>query len=307
MNDPERAVHGDFHVIKMDGLFHVVFRPDADPEWFRIIASFYTYERAYAYCDIERVSVWTYKDSETGELSGESHTGDEELQGTRGAPFLIEVPEGWMASRDGAAEMVRGVMDEAAAAVPPHPQEDFSDQPEEDEPPSEYHSRLYELACKGEIVDDEPKAVSAIPPPPKKVEPAKPAAPAPPIEENEETPEPAVGERDLSDSQWSVLKFFRDHVGEDREVRASLSKIAEEAGVPSGSVSFLIEVLEKKGFVTRVKRGDSTGATLWRLNTSDEQAATADEAPRCQDCGGPRSVGSAKQCLACYRKKLADV
>lgn len=296
MADPERAVHGDFRVIRMDGLFHVVYRPDADPEWFRIIATFYTYERAYSYCDVERVSVWTYSDSEKGTIHAESETGEEELLGLRAPPIEETVSQGWMASRDGCAEMVRDICSVDDRPLPPwHPDEDFSDHPNEDEPPKDYHKRLHE-----EAVAKQPPAEAPI-----RAEPVPTPEPEP---EDEEEPDPdplADAARDLSDHQWSVLKYFRDHVGEDRTIRASFKTIADEAEVAAGSCPFLIEVLEQKGFITKAERGTSKSATLWRLHTAEEVAAAGDKAPRCRDCGGPRSIGSAGQCRACYQKELA--
>lgn len=292
----ERAVHGDFHVIRMDGLFHVVFRPDADPEWFRIIGSFYTYERAWIYCDIERVSVWSYRDKETGKDEPESTTGDEEVAGLRPAPVISETVSA-LNQTDDLPAMLRDVYESTAESdgpMPPsHPMEDFSDHPREGEEPKDYHRRQF----------DEAVARPSVSPPIAAVEPTS----------DEAAPHEALADpmdeaaRDLSDAQWSVLKFFRDHVGDDNTVRASFKTIADEAGVAVGSAPFLIEVLEKKGFITKEERGTAKSATLWRLHTADELAAAGDNAPKCKDCGGPRSIGSAGQCRACYQKQLADL
>lgn len=273
----ERAVNGDFHVIKMDGLFHVVFRPDSDPEWFRIIASFYTYERAWSYCDVERVSVWTYTNSETGQVYAESETGDEERGGLRPAP-VVSIPGGGMASRDGCSDMVRSICPEADVAVQAHPDEDFNSHPHEDEPPKDYAQRIQEEAIAAIC-----RAADQMPP--------DDGAPADPMAE-------AISE--LSDSQWSVLRFFQDHADGERLVRASVKDISEKSGTSKGSTTFLIEALERKGFIGIVERGNSTSATLYRLHTAEEKAAAGDSL-RCSSCGGPRAIGSASRCKACYQ------
>ena len=33
MAEQRIGVPGDFHIIKLTGMYHVVYRPDADPEW----------------------------------------------------------------------------------------------------------------------------------------------------------------------------------------------------------------------------------------------------------------------------------
>ena len=281
----ERAVSGDFHVIRMGGLFHVVFRPDSDPEWFRIIASFYTYERAYSYCDIERVSVWTYKDA-NGEEYAESETGEEEMGGLRVPPIDEAIPEGWMATRDGAAELVRSVMEEADEAVTPHPPQDFSDQPHEGEPPKEYHKRVF-----AEAVAEQP----AVAPPPAKPEEPEPAAAADPMAE-------AI--KDLTDNQWSVLQFFRSRVQIGETVTASMKEIAVEAGVAQGSMPYFLETLERKGFIEIVTRGTTASPGEYRLL---DPVNREDKSPKCETCGGPRSPGSVAQCQSCYRGGLRDL
>lgn len=273
----ERAVNGDFHVIRMDGLFHVVFRPDSDPEWFRIIATFYTYERAYSYCDIERVSVWN--DEKWGP---DSHTGEEEVAGLRTPPIADDIPEGWMATRDGCSELVRSIMEDADVAVQPHPDEDFSDHPNEDEAPKDYHQRVQE------------EAIAAI----------CRAADTPEPERTSASDPMSQAISELSDNQWSVLKFFQGHADAERQVRASIKDVAEEAGIAKGSTTFLIEALERKGFLTIVERGDSKSATMYRVNNAEEKAAAGDSL-RCVTCGGPRAVGSASECKACYQSGLA--
>lgn len=281
MSDSERAVHGDFHVIKMGGLFHVAFRPDADPEWFRIIGTFFTYERAYSYCDIERVSVWTYKDSETGEIHAEGWTGDEELAGLRSPPIADAIPEGWMASRDGCADMVRNICDDASAAVPPHPDEDFSDQPGENEAPKDYRQRVHEEAVAAIC-----HAADALPPEP------------------ELPPDPkAEALNGLTDNQWSVLRFFQGRAEPGGTVNASQNAIASEAGVARGSITYFLETLERKGFIDIVERGGADTTGTYRLN---DPATREDKGPKCRTCGGPCSPGS-KQCSACYRGELKVV
>jgi len=127
MSDHERVVHGDFHVIRMAGMFHVVFRPDSDPEWFRIIATFPTYERAWSYCDIERVSCFEV-DTETGE---------EEAKGLCAPPVGILPGEG---QHRELALLVRDIYD--GDKVPAHQEEDHDRDPEEDEPPAAWRERI---------------------------------------------------------------------------------------------------------------------------------------------------------------------
>lgn len=120
---------GDFRIIKMDGMFHVVYRPDSDPEWFRIIASFYTYERAWQYYDVERVL----------SFDGDSATTDE---ADRKAPdFVMPDPQ----TGFGVAEMVRNVTPEADEAVPLGSFADefevVAEQPETNEEPKGYRQR----------------------------------------------------------------------------------------------------------------------------------------------------------------------
>ncbi len=281
MTEPTRAVQGDFHVIRMDGLFHVVFRPDADPEWFRIIASFYTYERAYSYCDIERVSVWSWP-REDGTEAHDSETGEEEAAGLR-APPVEPIPEGWMATRDGCAEMVRNVMEDADANVQPHPEEDFSDQPKHDEAPKDYNARVQEDAITAIC-----QAADELPPEP---EPELPPSPK------------IVALNDLTDNQWSVLQFFQGRAEIGGTVTASMEDIASEAGVARGSTPYFLEVLERKGFIDVVERGGATATGVYRLN---DPATREDKGPKCRTCGGSCSLGS-RQCKACYRGELKIV
>lgn len=296
----ERAVNGDFHVIKMDGLFHVVFRPDEDPEWFRIIATFYTYERAWSYCDIERVSVWNYVDSKTGEASAESHTGDEEMAGLR-APPSDPIPEGWMASRDGCAEMVRSVFPEADAIIPPHPDEDFSDRPNEDELPKDYHERIFKEAVARQARDLPKEVVAELSKKGQRAV-ADALAEQPQPEPDVELDAYAQAVSELSANQWSVLKFFQGRAEIGETASGTLKEIASEAGVSLGSMGYFIETLERKGFLSVVERGNSTTPGVFRL--TDPTASVDTPGPKCKSCGQPRTPGSASQCLACYRAKV---
>lgn len=120
---------GDFRIIKMDGMFHVVYRPDSDPEWFRIIASFYTYERAWQYYDVERVL----------SFDGDSATTDET---DRKAPdFHMPDPQ----TDFGVAEMVRNISPDASEAVPYNSIADecevIDEQPLTNEEPKDYRQR----------------------------------------------------------------------------------------------------------------------------------------------------------------------
>lgn len=245
MTQMEQAVHGDFHVVRMNGLFHVVFRPDTDPEWFRIIATFFTYERAYSYCDIERVSVWTYTDNSTGKVHADSETGEEEMLGLHSAPIHLALPESSLDSPDGIAAMVRGIY-EGDENVEPHPMEDFSDHPNENEDPKDYRRRLHEDAVE---------AVAAVPLP----------EPEPEIDQEPEADPCAEALKDLSDNQWSVLKSLQHRADADQTINASMKEIATEAGVAQGSMPYFLETLDRKGFIETVERGSPTSSAIYRL------------------------------------------
>lgn len=281
MNKGE-AVKGDFRVIRMDGLFHVVFRPDDDPEWFRIIATFFTYERAWCYCDIERVSSYEIWDGEYDN----SETMAEERQGLR-TPPVDGVPQGWMAAEDGAVDLVRNICTDADAAVAPHPKEDFSDHPQEDEEPKEWHKRLHEEAV-ARPAPEAPIRAESVPEP-----------------EDESPPDPKIeAVNDLTDHQWSVLQFFNGRAKVGETVTASFKDIASEGGVAQGSMPYFMETLEKKGFIEIVERGSSTKAGTYRLLDPTTRTYSG---PTCVTCGGPRSAQSVSQCNNCYRGGLRGV
>jgi hypothetical protein len=242
---------GDFHVIRMDDLFHVVFRPSSDPEWFRIIATFYTYERAYCYCDIERISSYEIWD----ERGGNSDTLTEVHEGTREAPIHVDVPEAWMGRFDGAPDLVRGVCTEADAAIPIPPEEDFSAHPNEDEEPKDYHDRQYAQAISKAAdqpscqICGKPRSVGSaalcrdcytgkVP--------------------SEDTPE-------LTEKQQAVLEYFIEHANPLRLVNASYKQIATEARVSNGSIVYLVETLERKGFIEVVERGSNKRSSVFKL------------------------------------------
>jgi len=247
----ESPVKGDFHVIKMDGLFHVVYRPDSDPEWFRIIATFFTYDRAYMYCDIERISSYEIWD----DRGGNSDTATEEHDGLRPAPVQIEPPEGWMGRFDGVPEMVRNVCQDADKALPPHPLEDFEDHPNEGEEPKAYHDRQYERAiCRAA---DQPTCEIC----------GKPRTPgsAALCRECYQGKVPTEETLELTEKQQAVLEFFLSHANPLRLVNASYKQIATEARVSNGSIVYLVETLERKGFIEVVERGKGTRTSVFKL------------------------------------------
>lgn len=257
------VVKGDFHVIRMDGMFHVVFRPDADPEWFRIVASFYTYDRAWSYCDIERVSSY----------EPDSWTGEEEVGGYRQPP-VGEFPESPLEARDGIAEMTRTVYD-GGEHVDPHPTEDFTDHPQEDEHPTAYHERIFaEAICKAA---DAPEP--------------EPSASLPPLD-------PAT-EVLLTDKQRRVLNYLRGRSNSAHLVNASHRDIANACGVSPGSMVYLTETLERKGFIEIVEQGTAVVSGVFRMIQPGEPGVI--RGPVCSDCGKPRSPSSGSRCLACYR------
>jgi hypothetical protein len=143
----EPIVKGHFRVIRMDDLFHVVFRPDDDPEWFRIVGSFYTYERAWSYCDIEEVLAW----------EPDTSTGDEEAGKLRLPPVGPLPSDGH--HRD-LAETVRNIYD-SGRETQPTPEEDFSDHPAQGEPPKDWRDRTYADAIARQVKDVEPASPEA--------------------------------------------------------------------------------------------------------------------------------------------------
>lgn len=218
---------GDFHVIRMDGMFHVVFRPDSDPEWFRIIASFFTYDRAWSYCDIERVSAWD---------PDATCTNDEEAKGLRSPPT------GEMPNEQGHREivdLVRHVYE--GERVQPRPVEDFSDHPTEDEHPKQYHDRVYAEAI-ARLAD---------------------AGPAPAAEVR--TDQQGEGEDEVSSQQTAVLDVLQRNANPEGLVSLSLAKIASQAAVPHGSISFLLDSLERKRLMRVVERGRAGQTTIYRV------------------------------------------
>jgi ribosomal protein L40E len=251
MAENGRAVNGDFHVIRMDNLFHVVFRPDSDPEWFRIIATFYTYERAYSYCDVERVSVWTWTNSE-GEVDAESYTGEEEMKGLRMPPIHLELPEGGMATRSGVAELVRGVYD-GGEHVGPHPDEDFSEHPNEDEAPKDFHARQAE------------KAVADTPEQPTCIDCGAPRSPGSASRCRKCYQNKPLEEGDLTKNQEKVLEFFLAKANPLRLVSANYRQIADGAGIVKASASGVVESLERRGLIEIVERGKPGRECVFRL------------------------------------------
>lgn len=259
----ERAVNGDFHVIRMDGLFHVVFRPDGDPEWFRIIASFYTYERAYSYCDIERVTAfedWDEREDYNAETAVEEH------DGLRLPPVALALPTGGLAASDGVAELVRGIYD-GGEHVEPHPIEDFSDHPQEDEGPKDYHDRLYRETLEREAAKPtcqncgKPRSVGS----------------AALCRDCFQGKVPAEDTPQLTDKQRAVLEYFLEHANPMRLVSASYKQIATEARVSNGSIVYLVETLERKGFIEIVEKAKgSARSSVFKL-VPDKIIASAEE------------------------------
>jgi ribosomal protein L40E len=247
---------GDFRILKMDGMFHVVFRPDADPEWFRIIASFYTYDRAYSYCDIERVMFY----------DSESNTSDEEKAGLRTPPIQIDVEKHTIEAD--LPSLVRDIWQNDNLPEP-LPVEDFNDQPENSvvvdaprlEEPKNYDRRIAEQAIAKQA--DKPVCVKCGEPRSlgsasqcRKCYVAKPATAeqkAPPSDEP------------LSDKQLAVYDFFIERANPLHLVEASLKEISDGSGVPHGSISFLLETLEKKQLLESVERGDPKRKSVFRV------------------------------------------
>lgn len=260
MAEPTRQVDGDFHVIRMDNLFHVVFRPDSDPEWFRIIGSFYTYERAFIYCDIERVSTCIWKD-EKGEDVADSCTGDEEMAGLRAPPVHLELPSsGGMADREGVAELVRGVYD-AAEHVAPHSVEDFSEHPNENEPPKEYHDRQWQKAVAKEA--DRPTCAEC----------GKPRHPSSArLCRNCYRVTPADSTDPLTPNQTKALKFFQSRANPLHLVSATYRQIADGAGLLKASTSGIVESLERRGLLEVVERGKPGYECVFRLTAQGIEA-----------------------------------
>lgn len=261
MADAQRAVNGDFHVIRMNGLFHVVFQPDSDPEWFRIIATFFTYDRAYMYCDLERVSVWTWGGE--GEVSAESETGEEELKGLRPAPVHVEMPESELAKADGIPAIVRNVY-EGGEHVAPHPEEDFSDHPNEDEPPKDYHTRQFEQAIVKE--GDKPTCAEC----------GKPRHPSSArLCRDCYRVTPVDGDEPLTPNQTKALKFFRASANPLHLVSASYRQIADGAGLLKTSASGIVESLERRGLIEVLERGKPGRECVFRLTPSGQEAEVA--------------------------------
>lgn len=248
-DEPAIDPAGDFRVIKMDGMFHVVFRPAADPEWFRIIASFHRYERAYQYCDLERVMFY----------DGESDTYDEEKAGYAAPPIQIDVDKASVEADLPA--LVRDIWGGASTreGLPePLPIEDFSDQPdggEVPESPEEYHKRLIAKQADKPICAEcggarSPGSASLC-------RKCYTAANHPPL--------PADVEITLTEKQEAVFKFFVSHANAEKLVNASMKQIAAEAGVKQGSMGMMIESLERKRLIEVVERGGPTSSGVFRV------------------------------------------
>lgn len=257
----ERGVsaEGDFRVIRLDGLFHVVFRPDSDPEWFRIIASFYTYERAYQYCDVERCMT----------LDDFSDTHDEEAAGLRLPPVGANLD----AARNEAdiPGLVRDIWN-IGDKVTPHPRDDFSDQPEHDEAPKDYHRRRDETA-KAEAAKEIARAADR-------------------LGDTADLPDSVVSQlskngqaqvrearakamapdgEPLTERQLAVYDFFTEHANPLHLVEASIKDISDGAGVPHGSMGFLLETLEKKKLIEDAERGGPMRKGVYRVNAMAAQ------------------------------------
>jgi hypothetical protein len=254
--------NGDFRVMKMDGQFHVVFRPFADPQWFRIIASFYTYERAYQYCDVERVLFY----------DGDSGTSDEEKVGSHAPPIELDTDK-HIVEAD-IAGLVRDLWPENAEATVPLPVEDFTDQPDTTlvvdtpilEKPEDYHKRLAAEAYAKAA--DSPTCTEC-------------GAPRSPGSASMcracyvgKTQKPLIRDPDISltQNQSAVFNFFACHANPQQLVNASIKEIAEGAGVAKGSMGMLLEALERKGLIEVVERGSPTRSGVFRVNALEVTA-----------------------------------
>lgn len=240
---------GDFRVMKMDGMFHVVFRPDADPAWFRIIASFYNYDRAYQFCDLERVLFY----------EGETCTYDEEKAGEWAPPIQIDVDKASIEAD--LPTLVRDIWGGASASggLPePLPVEDFSDQPDGFEKPDDYSRRQYEQAIAKQA--DYLCAECGQPRSPGSASLCRKcytAANHPPLPEGVEIT--------LTEKQEAVFRFFTTHANAEKLVNASLKQIATESGVRPGSMAMLLESLERKRLIEVVERGGPTSSGVFRV------------------------------------------
>jgi hypothetical protein len=256
---------GDFRIIKLDGMFHVVFRPDAQPEWFRIIASFFTYERAYSYCDLERVM----------SFDGDGETSEEIKDAAREPPsFVMPNPE----KEFGVPEMVRNLLFETNEAVSQLPvDEELNEQPRDQEEPQSYRERIREASVRAlpTIIEATAAGISSA---------ADEPQPEPPITASAEP----LGAREAA-----VLKALSARANHMGIASASQSEIAAASDVPSGSIPPILQDLESRGFIKRTEKGTPGRSSLYRVN------------PTCVSCGTLRSGGSAKQCRACYELKAA--
>jgi len=242
---------GDFRIIKLDGMFHVVFRPDSDPEWFRIVASFYTYERAWLYCDLERVT----------SFDGDSSTTDEVKAGTREAP-LFEMPDP-QAEFDPAG-MARNIMPEADAAVPPIPPEAraevVDEQPEDDEIPKDYDARMFGQGVRKMQSFDERVAAD--------IARAADATEAPSGPADDKSPQV-----DLTEREAAVLRVLTERSNYMGLAGISLAEIAAASRAPLGSMSFLLESLEDYGLITKVEVGRQGRSSIYRVESKARAAA----------------------------------
>lgn len=231
-NDPRRL--GDFHVIQMAGMFHVVFQPDADPQWFRIVATFHTYKRAYHYCDIERVMTWDMDSNTTDEIGTEP-------------PKALEQRLEDQHEDAGVAEMVRDIYTQGGGDVPPpHPIDDFTEHPQEMEPPEAFKQRTENLTCEGCGSSRSPGSARLC------------------RSCYTKASQPSV-EITLTEKQTAVLQFFTSHANPQKLVNASVKQIAREAGVSPGSMGFLLESLERKRLIEVVERGSPNSTGVFRV------------------------------------------
>lgn len=238
------VVRGDFRIIKLDGMFHVVFRPDADPEWFRIIASFFTYERAFQYWDVERVL----------SFEGDSDTSDELKAGVREPP-VFEMPDpqgGSFSIRDMVRDVVESTSDaELPAPIDPSEQEMCEEQPHYEEAPDEYHSRLHRsaIAAMPAAVETTKAEIASA---------ADSSSEEPPIDREDEQ---------LTEREAAVLAALDGKSNYLGIVSVSLGEIAAASRVPLGSVSFLLEQLEKRRLLKKVERGTNGRSSIYRVES----------------------------------------
>lgn len=252
-------VDGEFHVIKLDGMFHVAFQPNADREWLRIVASFYNYERAWHYCEVERCM----------DVDGDSYTGDEEAGGRSNPPVQIDADKP-MIDFD-LPGLVRGIMGPDGCGYDiPKPRPFDTEHPDADEMPRDYHERM-RLDAMRDIAKaaDDPKVLADLPDTvvsqlsnagQKQVAEAR-------AEKATEDDEP-LGERQLA-----AYNFLTSAANPAGLVEASQQDISKGAGVPLGSMGFIIESLERRGLIELVERGKPTRKGVFRVKPNAPVAA----------------------------------